>query len=370
MKRTLSIALLSAGLVSFAACGGGGDNKKSDDKSAEKAKDDDGGAADDEKKAEGGDEKKADGGDEKKAEAAAPASGGGGGGGAPGDTTKYVPDSAVFLAHVNIKSISSSPMWGANKAAMENDPETKKTIEALKKCNLDVDGFDSLTMAGDENDHAVVIVVGGGMGVAKNLECVGESMKEDIGEGNWKVEDRDGEKVVVIDGGKQIGHMMDDNTLVVASSDWDATVKELAGGGGTAAVNGKLKDAVANADTSKNIWFAARVPESAGGQLKGSPAEGLAYVAGSVDLGEGIGVDIKAGTASAEKAAALKEFLVATYGQYKGMAPMVGIPPELADKVEFGTADSAATATLKLNKAEVDQIKANMEAMGGGAAGR
>jgi hypothetical protein len=353
MKTKLSIAIVSAGLFVLPACKG--DEKKADDKTAEKGK----------AGAEGGDAaaKDAPAAEEKKGAAASA------GGGPVANTTKFVPDDAVFLAHIDVKSISSSPMWGANKAAMANDPETKKAMDALAKCNLSVDGFDSITLGGDDKEHAVVVVAGAGIGKADNLACVGESMKDDIGDGNWKVEDKDGEKVVVIDGGAQIGHMVDENTLVVASKDWDGTVKSLIGGDGAAAVDGKLKKAVGNADTSKNLWFAARVPESAGGELKGSPAEGLEFVAGSVDLGDGLGVAIKAGTASPEKAEGLKNFLVTTYGQYKGMAAMVGIPPEVAEKVQFGVAESSATASLDLTKEEVDRIKANMEKMAAGGMG-
>lgn len=356
MKTKLSIAIVSAGLFVVPACKG--DEKKADDKTAEKGEAGDAGGD-----AKGGEAEAGGAADEKKV-AAAPATGG-----PVADTTKFVPEDAVFMAHIDVKSISSSPMWGANKAAMQSDPDTKKAMEALEKCNLSVDGFDSITLGGDDKEHAVVVVAGAGIGKADNLACVGESMKEDIGDGNWKVEDRGGEKVVVIDGGAQIGHMVDDNTLVVASKDWDATVAALIGGTGAAAVDGSLKKAVGNADTSKNLWFAARVPEAASGELAGSPAEGLEYVAGSVDLGNGLGVAIKAGTASPEKAQGLQKFLVATYGQYKGMAAMIGIPPEVAEKVQFGTVESAATASLNLTKEEVDKIKANMEKMAAGGMG-
>jgi hypothetical protein len=364
MKRHLLLASLSTIALALPACSGG--DKKGEEKAAEKAAADGGGEADADKGEgkEGGGEEKAGDASEKPAPVAAGA--GGGGGGAPAETTKYVPDGAMFIAHLDIKSISKTPMWEANKAAMASDPDAKNTIEALKKCNLDIDQFDAITLAGDEQEHAVVVAVGKGMGNADNLKCVGETMKEDLGEGNWAIEDRDGKKVVVIDGGEQLGHLVDENTLVVTSKEWNEAVKGLIGGSGSAAVDGALKVAVSNADTSKNIWFAATVPAEAAGELKGSPAEGLEYVAGSLDMSTGMGLTVKAGTPSAAKAEELKNFLAVTYGQYKGMAAMIGIPPHLAEKVAFGTADKAATASLNLTAAEVDELKKAMEGAGGG----
>lgn len=365
MKRTLTLGLLSTALVAFPACKG--EDKKADNKTAKAdGKKTDGEKGDDGEKA---GEKKAEGDDgTKPAEAAddkdAPPTTGTGGGGATG-SLKYVPDAAMLLAHVNIEALASTPAFETGlKSIKDQQPDVAKTIDALESCNLKLKEMKGMTVGADESEHALVVIEGAGVGKKENLTCLGEKDS-----GNFKVEEKDGETVVIADGGNMMGHPVGDDTLVMVSKDWDDTVTKLIKGEGTAAVDGKLKNAAARVDQSKHVWFALAIPADAKGSLAGGPAEKLEDLSGTLDMTSGLAIDIHAGVPTAEDATKLKDEVKKQFDEIKGMAGMLGIPASVTDKVKFDTKDALAMASVSITPEELKTIEtamSNLAQQGGG----
>ena len=359
MKRTLTLGLLSTALVAFPACKG--EDKKADNKTAKAdGEKTDGDKADGDKK--GGDDKAKEGGDDSKRDEAKEEGGDkdsapptGGGGSAEG-SLKYVPDAAMLLAHVNIEALASTPAFDTGlKSIKDQQPDVAKTIDALESCNLKLKEMKGMTVGADESEHALVVIEGAGVGKKDNLTCLGEKDS-----GNFKGEEKDGETVVVADGGNMMGHPVGDDTLVMVSKDWDETVTKLIKGEGTAAVDGKLKDAAGRVDQSKHIWFAVAIPADAKGSLAGSPAEKLEDLSGTLDMTKGLTIDLHAGVPTADDATKLKDEVKTQFDQIKGMAGMLGIPSSVTDKVKFDTKDALVTASVSITPEELKTIEDSM----------
>src|SRR5690606_10342652 len=187
-------------------------------------------------------------------------------------------------------------------------------------------------MPGDEPPPVAIVLSADGIGKKENLECVQGKIKEKSGEDPWTMEEKDGRLVLDLDKGKDVGYVVDDNTLVVAGKGWADSVKELIDGKGKAAVDHGLKDAVGTADTGKAIWFAGNLPAEL---LSGSPAEGAKTAGGSLDFKSGLALAVAVTFGSADDAKSKAEELQTQFDQVKGMAGAMGVPQTVTDSVKI-----------------------------------
>lgn len=290
---------------------------------------------------------------------------------AVGSADKLIPAEAALLAHVDMKGLSGSPLWAANKALMDSDPEVKKQMDAFTACNMPFNGFRTVDIGvGAEAKNIAVVATGGGIGKAENLRCLQDKLKDN----QWKLEDVAGGKPrLVFDNGEAFGYLVDDDTLAIATKAWDGAVTGLMAGKGTSVRDGGLKDVLARADQSKHVWFAGNLPPQLAAMATAQPGmsgmAGLKSVAGSLDLSAGLGLVLAFGMENADRAKASLAEVQKQFASVKPMAGMLGIPMTAVDKVTFAANDAAVTMTASLTMDEINAMSSAMKAGPGGAPG-
>ena len=282
----------------------------------------------------------------------------------PGTADKLIPADAALLAHIDMKGLSGSPLWAANKALMDADPEVKKQMDAFAACNMPFNGFRTVDIGvGAEAKNIAVVATGGGIGKAENLRCLQDKLKDN----QWKLEDVAGGKPrLVFDSGEAFGYLFDDDTLAIATKAWDGQVTSLMAGKGTSVRDGGLKDVLAQADQSKHVWFAGNLPPQLAAIATAQPGmsgmAGLKSVAGSLDLSAGLGLVLAFGMENADRAKTSLAEVQKQFASVKPMAGMLGIPMTAVDKVTFAARDAAVTMTASLTMDEINAMSSAMKA--------
>ncbi len=352
MRRLLATTTLSLAFIAAPACDKKEEEKKDTTaKKAEKGKADaDKGkaGADKEKAAAGGDAGKA-GGDADKAGSDTPAPAAA----AAGALIDYAPDATKVLAVINLEGLVGSAMYKGQEAAIEASPIGKNLV-AAKACNLGMETWKELVIAGDPDGKDAVMMAMGATGIGKkeNIECIAGKYKEQDPKVDWKIEDKDGRTVVSIDGGDALVYAVSDDALVMTSKSWDAAVQERIGGKGTGAASGSLKDALALADATKHIYLAGMAnADMAQGPLAGAKAFGAA-----LDVSSGLGLTAAVSFADADSATKQAAAINGQFNGVKGMAPGFGVPQGLIDSVKIEAKDATVAFSAKATEKEVEEL--------------
>ena len=285
--------------------------------------------------------------------------------GSGGSGERLIPGDAALLAHVDMQGLHASPLFAANKAVMEADPEGKKQLDALTTCKVPLSGIQALDIGVGADGQAVsVIVSGAGVGKLENLRC----LKDTLGGNDWKIEEQDGKARLVFGPGEAFGNLVDDNTLAIVSQDWDAALRERIAGQGSSVRDGALKDILPQADASKHVWFAGKLPPELAALASAGVAgmAGLRSVAGSLDLSTGLGLSLSFGLESPEKAKATFTDVQTQFDSVKGMAPLFGVPASAVDKVAFTVKDASVVMTAALTMDEINALSAAVNQLSAG----
>jgi hypothetical protein len=274
--------------------------------------------------------------------------------GGGGDSVKLIPDAATMVGGVDMKGLVGSKAYTDNKALLETG-ETKEMMDAATACNLGTDKWKSITFGADQAKNQFAVVVNAdGIGKDENLNCIAGKIKEKQGKDPWKLEEKEGKKVLTMEGDEGTGYVVNENTLVVASKDWAAAVKELVDGKGKSAFDGALKDVIGRADTSKHIWVAGTIPAE---MTKEGPAAGAKDVAGDADLSNGLAVKASVGFASADDAKKKAEELQKQFDGVKGAASGMGVPQAAVDSVKIEAKDTAVTVTASISADDMKKVQ-------------
>lgn len=271
------------------------------------------------------------------------------GGGA--DSAKLIPDAATMVGGVDIKALVGSKAYTDNKAMIEQG-EYKEFVDAATACNLGTDKWKSVTFGADPTkNQGAGVINADGIGKEENLACINGKIKEKSGQEAFKI--ADDKKSITMDDGS-VGYIVNEGSLVVASKDWAAPVKDLIDGKGKSVFDGSLKEVIGRADTGKHIWFAGTLPAE---MIKGSPAEGAKDVAGSLDLSGGLAIAASVGFGSADEATKKKDELQKQFDQFKGMAGGMGVPQPVVDSVKIDASGNAVTLAAKATDDDLKKIQ-------------
>lgn len=273
---------------------------------------------------------------------------------------KLIPGDATLLAHVDLQGLAASPLWSANKALMDADPEVKKQLDALAACNMPLSGFKALDLGVDaQGINVAAVVTGAGVGKPANITCLQDQMKGE----NFRVEERGGARLMVLEGGDAYGYMVNDDTLAFVSKGWDTPVRNLMLGQGPSVRDGGLKDVLAQADQSKHVWFAGTVSPQLSRLTDAIPGgmSGLQSIAGSLDLTTGLALVMSFGMDNADRASATLAQVQKQFAGVKPMAGMIGLPSAAVDRVQFDKKDNAVTMTASLSMDEISTMRSAVE---------
>jgi len=276
---------------------------------------------------------------------------------ARGAADRLVPGDAALLAHIDMQGLGGSPLWAANKAVLDADPEFTKQMDSFSACNMPFSGLRGLEIGvGSDGQDVAIVVSGAGVGKPDNLRC----LQGRLNTGDMKVEEQDGNTRVVFAGGERFGHPAGDDTIVITTRAWDDAVLGLIAGKGSSVRDGELKDILAAADQSKHIWFAGRLPPELAALASAGVASmaGLRSIAGSLDLSAGLGLTLAFGMASPEQAKTTLGDVQTQFDTVKPLAGMFGVPLSAVDKVKFTTKDASVVMTAALTMDEINALSA------------
>ena len=288
----------------------------------------------------------------------------------PKDPIKLVPDQATLIAGVNVKGLTDSKLYAEGQEQLRNG-EAGKALEAARECELGPDKFKGVYLGADPGTENLAMVVNAeGIGKEKQLTCIHDKLKAADGASPWTVEERDGKKVLSMQGGAMLGYVVSDDILAITSPGWDDAVKALIGGKGKPAVDNSLKDLYSRAPKDKHVWFAGNLPPQAKAGLAGTPGEKVQDVVGSLDFSNGLAINVAAGVeGGAEQAKKLQQELQSQFDQFKGMGVVMGVPQGVVDSVKIGSESDSVTVQASISEAEMDAIGQSLKGMVGGAGG-
>jgi hypothetical protein len=251
------------------------------------------------------------------------------------------------MGGISVAGLMKSSLYSKTKDKV--DAKAKEMMEASKACNIDVEKFDSVVFGTDGKDNVAVVISGAGLGVADNLTCISDKVKEkNDGKAPFTIEGK--ELKMADDNGT--GYIINDTTVVFSSKGWASAVKELTEGKGKSAMDGANKAVFAKADKSKTIWFAGKAPE---GMLP-PQAEGLESGNGSIDLSKGLAVNVVATFNDAAKATALQDMAKGALAASKAMITAQGVPESVIDGLKIEAKDKDLSVVVSVSQADVDAI--------------
>lgn len=308
----------------------------------------------------------------KKAEAA-PAKRGGGSGESVQDALSKVTGSAVFAMHMDLKRMSSSPIWEQMKKQAEQDPEYGKRMAALAKCGINFGSLETLTgpatltmgFAGEE-DGAIVLHIPG-IGKKDMIECMLDVAKKDDPEVKASLAQVEGKDALQLeeDG---VAFLVPDDYLVAGPKEQAPAIKKVLFDGGANASAGPLPGLLSKVATDKAAWFAGDVTKLPD-VPKDGPLVGLQSVAGNIDIDTGLGVTALLTYADATQAKNSEAELNKAWQSARPLVAGMGVTPEMANKLTFKAADTTVTVALSLSAAELNQVGQTIGAMTAAAAG-
>lgn len=263
----------------------------------------------------------------------------------------YMPEEAELVAHVDIQRLLESPLWHANQGLMTDDPEARRTLEALAKCELGLDTLRTLDLAVDSRGQRVIASLqGDGIGNEERLKCVGDTLfKGD--ESRWTTATVNGEMTIHLDGGAAIGHIVASDRLVFASSDWDAQLRKRISGDGRSPATGPLGEALLALKTDRSIWFAGRLPMLSG------QAENLRSLSGAVDLDSGLALELSMVAASPKLAAEISAEMKRRMGNMRTRLKEAKLPEAAIEGIELNVEASTVHIRASLEIAEITALR-------------
>ena len=265
-----------------------------------------------------------------------------------GEAIKYVPESAAFVAGVDLKGLRSTDSWKENASEIESAGGSE--LKTLEKCNVGIEKWDRITIGADGKSEAsiVVVVEGDGLGKKENLDCLATEDKDIVVE--------DGGKIVKIDG-DLTGYVVSDKMVAFAGSKWSDSVKGLVDGDGKHAGDGDLKDVIGRADTGKHIWFAGILPIQYAGAAQMFLGVTIKDVAGHLDFSSGLQFRVAANTGSSDDADSAKTKLQQQYDENKDQGKQLGIPESVVDAIKIDTDGPAVVVEVEVSKEEINKIE-------------
>lgn len=268
---------------------------------------------------------------------------------------QLVPDGATGMVSVDAKGLVQSPLWGKLKASAEGagDAKAKATLDALRNdCKLDPDAVESLVMAFDAfSQGAMGAIRMPNIGTAEALRCVDALAVKEGGTSLWTVGEADGKPTVTAEGGEVQGFALDDDTLVVATKGWAATVQARSKGEGKGAVDGFLAEAVALADRDQHVWMAGEIPALVTPFLDETPAKGVRRVAGSFHFGAELEIRMAAAFADEAAAKATHDQVAPKLDEAKKLAVEQGLPQASVDSLALTVDGAVVRAELTVDLA-------------------
>lgn len=285
----------------------------------------------------------------------------------PKEPLAMIPAGAFMAFSVDVGGLQNLPVLGGDLIEkMIKDPDDKATYAAMRDCGLTLDLMSRFTVGAEEKDGGMAILDGKGIAVKSKAECIAKYLDEKKGR-TTTFSDGDG-FTKLTDGKDALLYLVGDDRIIFTETGYGPKVEEMIAGKGAKAIEGNLAGPLAIADTSATIMGIVGLSDDQRAKMGPdagplSEMSGAAFSAGQ--SGDGVKFGLRIAMPDAAKANSAKDFLTRKYAEIKPMAGMLGIPPQLADKLAFGADGRAATASLALSAADLAMLKTIAEAQAG-----
>lgn len=269
--------------------------------------------------------------------------------------TDYIPPNALGLVSIRVDEVVDFEREVVGDDMIE-EAGYQEVLAAMAACGLDRESFRAVTLAAAE-DEAIVIVDGKGLGEESRIRC----MQGELGYASflapWQVE-RHGCEVRFESHGETLGFVASEDVIVFATPSWLASARSISLG----AKPNPPRRLVKRGDAGKTMSF--------GGDLRpwrddlGSLplVGGLETITGTLDLATGFELDVEGTYASRSLADTTAHELEALRLRGKLLAPELGIPARLLDRISIRQRGQDVKIAVDLSRRDVQEITAALRA--------
>ncbi len=281
---------------------------------------------------------------------------------------EMLPSDAQMLAHIDLKAVGGSPLWARNRARMDKEPDTRRTLEAMEACEVPFAGLQSLDIAlAPTTGKTAIIVRGTGVGDPAKLSCIRTKLASAIGDDDFLIEEQGGAKVLKLKGDRpgdeMYGHLPAADTIVLATSPWTSwgATAAAATGKGKGACTGGLNPALARVKADQSIWFAGLLPAEALPELANAGAS-IEAVTGSLGLADGLAIELQIAMPDAEQAKSMQTLVKAQLDQLAAVAEQMGAPKRVLDSIKLTSEGPVLGLTAAIDMEAIEGMEKVMAA--------
>ncbi len=173
------------------------------------------------------------------------------------DPLDYAPRDAEFIL-----SLSPQAAYGSWLDRWFSTETINQLREYASGCKLDPGRLDRFVMFAAGEDHGMFALVGPGVGDRERLRCLESAYNSRAGESRMQVHAKHSGELWfdITDFGA--GYIINDDAILVSSTEWKQTARELARGVGQRAKDGPLAPLLAEVDQTRELWFVGLINEN------------------------------------------------------------------------------------------------------------
>lgn len=275
------------------------------------------------------------------------------------DPALLLPDDAQMLVVIGPRTLfafePAADLWALVE---KKDDDLRGSMETFRSCVGQLDTIERITIGSDFDDRFLMAMEAPGIGTREVWDCFRDKT---IGKGKtWDTEITgtpigEGPQLRAEDGDP--GYFMNEDTVVLVSKAWGEAVEQRRDGGSERATPSRLSAMLSRVeadDPLRALGFLDAETSTSLATSLGAEIEDFAVGLRPID-GE-LRVELSFQADSAAQATAFKDGLTAKLEEYKGLLPMIGVPPSLSAKLSFGTEGSLTTMSLRITADEFGKV--------------
>lgn len=265
------------------------------------------------------------------------------------DAKQLIPADAEIAFGFELDPVRKSPLASALSVAMRSDADLSAMMDAVPKCDINVEAM-HVFFAGkmDTDDEFVAVVEAPGIGDEDIVKCAENEIRKVTGgkDGILLFSTRGDVRTTPQEGGGYL-IILNKNTLVIVGRSWEDAVFA-AIESPTVKPESALHKAIAGADTSAHMWGVATIAEADVADLEIPGSAGIRSLAMSLNLATGLGVDVSFGFVDAEKADEFRTAMPAVAEELTPALAEVGLPADLLASLKVAGEGTTVSAKLQI----------------------
>jgi hypothetical protein len=267
------------------------------------------------------------------------------------DPTDYVPSDARGLVSLRVEDLVDFEREVVGRSSLV-ETDYASVLDVMATCGMTIDSVRSLTVAaGSDEDEVIAVVEGDRLGDESRLRCLEVELGARSLVDDTAIE-RHGCDVRIVHEGETVGFAAGPDTLVIATPRWLGHARSVSLG----ARPTPPRRLVRKLEERRTVWFGGDLQDYTA-QLERLPlVGGLQTVVGWIDLDSGFELEVEGTYDSREAASTVAHELEALRRRGRMLAPELGIPPRLLDRVAVKHRGRDVRITIDLSKSDVRRL--------------